>query len=267
MFDEKQTKLFNQGYGAYRRILQRIIDNAEVLGQEKGESIAVIVMMADMEIQKMLLDISSCDEESPTEDEQLYIKSMIESSDLLKGMIPGYGLFYRNMTPANYHIVKDKFEELSQDVPLALGLAIELQKRGIDCVKAVVDDYQTIFESFSAISDNNESTQRVKVSGWLNRFTAYAQLQGIAISDKALEMATFAAEENDDESQEVLQRTAPVAPYVAPNQNYEVSELTEIEQQLCDNWAGTQNDIHAVVAAFLHRFVAGAHTSIRPKTM
>ena len=266
MFDEKQTKLFNQGYGAYRRILQRIIDNAEVLGQEKGESIAVIVMMADMEIQKMLLDISSCDEESPTEDEQLYIKSMIESSDLLKGMIPGYGLFYRNMTPANYHIVKDKFEELSQDVPLALGLAIELQKRGIDCVKAVVDDYQTIFESFSAISDNNESTQRVKVSGWLNRFTAYAQLQGIAISDKALEMATFAAEENDDESQEVLQRTAPVAPYVAPNQNYEVSELTEIEQQLFENWAGTQNDIHAVVAAFLHRFVAGAHTSIRPKT-
>lgn len=264
MFDEKQTKLFNQGYGAYLRILQRIKDNAEELGQDKENAISAILMMADLEIQKMLLDISSCDEEAPTEEEQIYIKSLIESSETLKEMIPGYGLFYRNMTPANYQIVKGKFDELSQDIPFALGMAIELKKSGIDCLEEVFSDYRTIFESFSAISDYKEDKQQVRVSSWLNRFIAYAQLQGIDLSQRAVEREGFEDKDTDEVSQGILQRTT--RPLVAPNQNDEIAELTEVEKQLFEKWSGTQQDIHAVVTAFLHRFVAGEHARIRPKT-
>ena len=263
MFDEKQTKLFNQGYGAYLRILQRIKDYAGELGQDKEKAISAILMMTDLEIQKMLLDISSCDEEAPTEEEQIYIKSLIESSEALKEMIPGYGLFYRNMTPANYQIVKDKFDELSQDIPFALGMAIKLKKSGVDCLEEVLSDYRTIFESFSAISDYKEGKQQVRVSSWLNRFIAYAQLQGIDLSQKAVERAGFEDKNTDEVSQEILQRNAPS---VSWNQNDEISELTEIEKQLFEKWSGTQQDIHAVVTAFLHRFVAGEHASTRPKT-
>ena len=56
MFNDKQEKLFNKGYGAYRNIIKLVMDHADLLGQDKDESAPAIVMLADMEIQKMLLD-------------------------------------------------------------------------------------------------------------------------------------------------------------------------------------------------------------------
>lgn len=106
MFNENQSKLFNQGYGAYREILQIIIDNVKNMPSNDDNTIPALVLMADVEIQKMLLDISSCQQYALTEDEQIYIKSLIESSEALKTLIPGYSKFLRDMTPANYNNVK-----------------------------------------------------------------------------------------------------------------------------------------------------------------
>ena len=191
MLSSGQSELFNRGYGAYRNILELLAENADKLStDDDGNTMPALVMLADMEIQKMLLDISSCDEYSPTEDEQDYIKSLIESTDALKALIPGYGRFYHNMTPANYARIKEKFDELSKDVPLALGLAVELQKQGIPCVDRIIGDYQTIFDSFSAISDYKEDTQNEKISDWLTKFKSYANSRGININVADLHVDT-----------------------------------------------------------------------------
>ena len=274
MFNDKQEKLFNKGYGAYRKIIQMVIDHADLLGQEKKEAVPAIVMLVDMELQKMLLDISSCEKEAPTEEEQQYIKSMIESSDALKGIVPGYGRFYRNVTPENYLEIKERFDEMSQDVPLALGLAVELQKLGIDCVSEVIDEYRTIFDSFSAVSEYKEEEQGEKISGWLDKFILYSHEKGAdyqatpeIIDESMINQQEIIGKENEEDAEEEqLMRKAPVAPSVAPKLNDKPDELTEFESDFFDKWVGTTHDIHVVCNAFLHRFVIGGNTSIHPKT-
>lgn len=272
MFNDKQEKLFNKGYGAYRNIIKLVMDHADLLGQDKDESAPAIVMLADMEIQKMLLDISSCEKETPTEEEQQFIKSMIESSDALKGIVPGYGRFYRNMSPENYLAIKEKMDELSHDVPLALGLAVNLQKLGVDCVSEVIDDYRTIFDAFSAVSEYKEEEQGEKISNWLDRFILYSHEHGVNYKaaecedGEEVEVKDNSASEEEQSGDVQTSHGTSAELNVIPRMNMDDDELTEYEKDLLKNWVGTLKDVHEICNAFLHRYVAGGSTSIHPKT-
>ena len=266
MFDKRQFELFNKGYGAYRRIIKKIIENVEILDPKKKDSSHVLLMLAEIEIQKILLDISLCDEKVPTEEEQLYIKSIIESSDALYKLIPGSRKFYRNMTPADYHIVKSKFDELSYDIPLALIIAIELEKKGEICFEDILQDYRLIFDSFSDISGFDEPKQNSKIGDWMYKFVTYAREQGVNISTDLKEI----------EDQEILIRDKRLLEDTSchKNENSSISDdnesneslLIKIEQQMSDKWVGTYKDIHSLTVAFLHRFVAGGNAVFKPKT-
>ena len=264
MLNSEQSELFNKGYGAYREILKLLSDNADKLHMgEDDNTIPTLIMLADMEIQKMLLDISSCDEHAPTEDEQTYIKSLVESKELLKALIPGYSRFIRSMTPLNYASVKEKFNELSNDVPLAMGLAVELHKQGIPCVEQVLDYYQTIFDSFSAISEYQEDTQNEKVDNWLNKFKKYANERGIDIS------ASFMTTVKDDrESIDAVDRNETKNEEASEEYTFKadkIPELGELENSFYKKWIGTISDVKLLCAAFLRRY-AGGKRSMHPKT-
>ena len=265
MFDNKQKMLFNTGYRAYRKIIQMVIDHADLLGQEGKDSASALVMLTDIELQKMLLDISLCEKESPTEEEQEFIKSMIESSDALKGIVPGYRRFYRYMTPDNYLSIKKKFEEMSQDVPIALGLAVELKKCGVDVVSEVIDEYRTVFDSFSAVSKYKEVEQGEKISNWLDKFYQYLHEQ-----DTICE-TTEEAIINDNVTKEGVSDNSPndhsmQKSTIVQSGAQQLSMLEKCESALSEKWVGSVKDIHAICNAFLHRFVTGGNTSIHPKT-
>lgn len=261
MLSSGQSELFNRGYGAYRNILELLAENADKLStDDDGNTMPALVMLADMEIQKMLLDISSCDEYSPTEDEQDYIKSLIESTDALKALIPGYGRFYHNMTPANYARIKEKFDELSKDVPLALGLAVELQKQGIPCVDRIIGDYQTIFDSFSAISDYKEDTQNEKISDWLTKFKSYANSRGININVADLHVDTEYQSATPDRNDDSFATAS------SGNKTSErLPDLEKIESTFSESWIGTVTDVKNLCKAFMRRYAGGKH-SMHPKT-
>lgn len=259
MLNAEQSELFNKGYGAYRDILKLLVDNADKLHQEDDDStIPALIMMADMEIQKILLDISSCEQYALTEDEQSYIKSLVESSEALKALIPGYGKFYRNMTPANYCAVKERFDELSsQDVPLALGFAVELQKNGLDCVEQIIENYRIIFDTFSAMSDFREEEQNDKVSSWLSKFKAYATEQGVDIvkeTQEPVKTKKILAEKKIEKKENTSERTAQTLP-----------DMSELEESMYSKWVGTLADIRNLCNAFMRRY-AGGKKGMHPKT-
>ena len=142
MFDDVQTTLFNKGYGAYREIIQLVLDNASMIskGSEKNTAPA-LVMLCDIEIQRMLLHVSDISHHEPTEDEQQYIKSLIESADALKSMIPGYSKFYWHMTPGNYTLVEPHLKKMTQEIPAALAVAVELEKKKAGAEKTFIADF------------------------------------------------------------------------------------------------------------------------------
>lgn len=254
MLNSEQSELFNKGYGAYRDILKLLVDNADKLHQGNDDTtIPALIMMADMEIQKILLDISSCEKYALTDDEQVYIKSLVESSEALKAIIPGYGKFYRNMTPVNYSAVKERFDELSnQEVPLALGLAVELQKKGLNCVDQIIENYKIIFDTFSAMSDYREEEQNTKVSGWLSKFKKYASDQGV---DLVKESVSTGNERRDGNGQKGTEsQTGQTLP-----------EMSELEESLYKKWVGSLTDIKNLCNAFMRRY-AGGKRGMHPKT-
>jgi len=259
MLNTEQSELFNKGYGAYRDILKLLVDNVDKLHQSNDDStIPALIMMADMEIQKILLDISSCDQYALTEDEQAYIKSLVESSEALKALIPGYGKFYRNMTPANYGVVKESFDELSnQEVPLALGLAVKLQKNGLNCVDQIIENYKIIFDTFSAISDFREEEQNDKISNWLSKFKAYAVEQGVDIVKESLESTSYKKEHTAKE----IEKKETVSVETVQN----LPEMSELEESLYSKWVGSLADIRKLCNAFMRRY-AGGKKGMHPKT-
>ena len=56
MFDDKQKRLFNQGYGAYREIVSFCLENISLLEKEDEPSArAAFVVMCDLQLQRLNL--------------------------------------------------------------------------------------------------------------------------------------------------------------------------------------------------------------------
>lgn len=179
MLDAKQNKLFKLGYRAYQRIYAFCIENMDSLfeNEDKGTRIA-IVMLSDIEVQYILLEIADCSHYDLTDSEQTFVRSIVESGEMLKSMIPGYGRFIRKMTSSNYHTVKNEFERRVSDIPLSLVFAA---KKGIESASEIYGCWKSILNSFVAISEDYSIRKNEKVVELLQKYRAFLEREGHSI--------------------------------------------------------------------------------------
>lgn len=183
MFDEKQKRLFNQGYGAYREIVSFCADNISVLHKDDAPSArAALVVMSDLQLQRMLFNLSDFPNNTLTEAEQTFIKSIIESSSLLKNFISGYGKFYRHMTPENYSAIAEQLEKETNEIHIAMVVATKIapEKRQA-AVSMILDRLNTVFNAYIALSENNEVEQNTIAMRTITSYEKFAAAQGVAI--------------------------------------------------------------------------------------
>lgn len=183
MFDEKQKRLFNQGYGAYRDITSFCVDNISILHKEDEPSArAALIVMSDLQLQRLLFNISDFPNNTLTDAEQTFVKSIIESSSFLKNFISGYGKFYRHMTPDNYHAISEQLQKETNEIHIAMTIATQLDaaKRQA-AVSTVLDKLNTVFNSYIALSENNEETQNSIAMRTITRHEKFAVSQGVEV--------------------------------------------------------------------------------------
>ena len=97
-------------------------------------------------------------------------------------MIPGYSKFYWHMTPGNYTLVEPHLKKMTQEIPAALAVAVELEKKKAGAAQSVIRKYRTILNSFVAISTHRESVQEERVSELLTKFENHVKKHGIDLS-------------------------------------------------------------------------------------
>lgn len=143
----------------------------------------------------------------------------------------------------------------NQDIPLALRVAVQLQKSGLNCVDQIIQNYKIIFDTFSAISESREEEQNIKVSSWLSKFKTYAINQGIE-TENATQMSSKSSkcqvyEEEKVETTVITLQTLP--------------EMSTLEESVLNKWVGTLTDIKNLCVAFMRRY-AGGQKGMHPKT-
>ena len=182
MFDDKQKRLFNQGYGAYREIVSFCMENISLLDKEDEPSArAALVVMCDMQLQRLLFDISNFPNIELTEAETTFIKSIIESSSFLKNLVPGYSKFYRHMTPDNYKAISEQLKTDTSDIHIAMAIAIKMDSTKRDkAATLVINNLRTIFNSYIALSESDEATQNSIAMRTITQHKRFATSHGIS---------------------------------------------------------------------------------------
>ena len=200
MFDEKQKRLFNQGYGAYRDIISFCIENILILHDEDDDSArAALIVMCDLQLQKLLFNVSNFPSKELTDAEKTFIKSIIESSSFLKEFINGYSKFYRNMTENNYYAISEHFEEVDElHIAVLIATKLDPEKRQ-DAVNSILEKLTIVLNSYLALSEGDVETENSTVMHIISKFEKYAIHQGITVvlpKKKAIaEKETFNGEE------------------------------------------------------------------------
>ncbi len=180
MFTSLQSKAFMQAYDNYRIILRFLKENMDMTDMCKG-SFQEVVKVADLELQRMLWDVSSLDANELSAAEQEFIKAIIEYPDILKVSVPGYFQLYRNMTSANYKTFFSTLVENTNDIPLGVRTAIELIKQtDKNYVVEMINAYQEILSAYLEMNEQNQEERHGKAKMWVDNFIKTAVDNGIS---------------------------------------------------------------------------------------
>lgn len=206
MFDEKQKRLFNQGYGAYREIVSFCIENISILDKEDEPSArAALVVMCDMQLQRLLFDISDFPNTELTDAETTFVKSIIESSSFLKNFVPGYGKFYRHMTADNYKAISEQIKKDTADIHIAMAIAVKMDSAKRDeAATLVINNLRTVFNSYIALSESDEATQNSIAMRTITHHERFATSQGVSFLESVEHKKTSSASNGEKALAELI---------------------------------------------------------------
>lgn len=180
MLDSNQTRAFKKAYENYRSIISFLEINKDMIDIYK-DNFQDVVKIADLEIQRMLWDVSLLEERELNETEQEFIKAIIEAPDILKVSVPGYFKFYRNMTSEKYKLFNVTLKELTKEVLLGVRTAIKLAEcMGKNHVTEIIHAYQEIIYAYLdmiELSNKEEHKKRAKI--WIDVQIKAAKDNGI----------------------------------------------------------------------------------------
>ncbi|MBR4667817.1 MAG: AAA family ATPase [Butyrivibrio sp.] len=161
MLSNTQANKFNEAYENYRFLRGFIIENAD-MSEGGTEDIKKLLLNTDLELQMSLCDISALDTQEMNAAEQEFIKSLIESAELLKTSIPGYAKFFRHMTSEEYRKFSEKIGSSFSEILTGVRVAIELKERiGKNLVSEIIGAYHHIFNAYAEL-DGFRKNQRLE---------------------------------------------------------------------------------------------------------
>lgn len=181
MFDSNQTRAFKKAYENYRTILRFLENNKDMIEIYK-DSFQEVVKAADLEIQRMLLDVSQLEKCDLNDSGKEFIKEIIESPEYLKKTIPGYFKFYRNMTSVSYQSFYDALVEQTNDILIGVRTAIKLYEcTDNNYVGEIISRYRKIIYAFLDMSKLDQEENQKKAKRWIDIQRKAAIDKGITI--------------------------------------------------------------------------------------
>ena len=96
MFTAEQQQLYNQSYNAYQK-LSGFLENYAASSGNRG-----IVRRGELQMQGILTEIGLSSGKPLTDEEQMFIRSLISDGEALREEIPGYGKYFLDINEQTY---------------------------------------------------------------------------------------------------------------------------------------------------------------------
>ena len=190
MFNAKQQELFNQGYYAWQNLTDYIRKASGKSGKEADKKI----MYADLQIQAILASIGFAGGEM-SDEQQMYIRSLITTSGDLDSKVDGYGQFFTHMDEESFRAVSPSLEKLTGEVPSALRYASERSAQGDrKSTDGVVTQLMVVIGSFVSLCDDPGMKQHMKAVSYYEKIRDYVTEKKLPVSDDVMELLSKAVD-------------------------------------------------------------------------
>ena len=174
MFTAREQELFQQGYNAYQKLTDFIRKYGSIVS-------AVDETASDLQIQMCLARIAGADKTVPTDEQQMYIRSLIMNTQKLRDSVPGYGRFFLQMGPDSWAALPDHVRAQAGKMPVALDIAIRRMKRGGDGLDEVLVNLMMIIHSFVMMTSPENEPERASAAVWYRNVYSYLEKNKIRI--------------------------------------------------------------------------------------
>ena len=146
MFTQRQQQLFNQSYIAWQNLASYMKSYAQT-----GEKAAA---GADLQMQLILSKMGGIETRSLSDDEQMFIRSLIMSTPLLRKSVPGYSNFFMDLSAQTYRKLDSRALKKADEIPAPLELALKREKEGKESrLDKIVVDLLLVLKSFAQFTD------------------------------------------------------------------------------------------------------------------
>ena len=188
MFNANQQELFNQAYYAWLNLTDYIRKASGKSGKEADKKI----MYADLQIQAILASIGFAGGEL-TDEQQMYVRSLISTSHELDEKVDGYGQFFTHMDEESFKAVSPSLEQLAGEVPSALRYAAQRSSQGDrKSTDGVITQLMVVIGSFVSLCDDPGMKRHMKAVGYYEKIRDYVTGQKLPVSDDVMELLTKA---------------------------------------------------------------------------
>ncbi len=200
MFTNEQQKLFNQSYGACLTLQDYVTRNASAV-TSKTE-----VLAADLQLQALLAMVAGVEQRSLSDDEEMFIRSLVTGTSRLKDVVPGYSRFFLSMTPENFAQVKG-MEKAAQAVPMPLKYAVRQAKRtGSETpVSEASAKLMLILKSFILLSPIDRDGKNRRFALVCRKVQDYLEKEQISLTTDLQELIAQAADSEGVQQEQQLQ--------------------------------------------------------------
>ena len=101
MFNNEQQQLYNQSYNASRKLETFLEKYASAAGNE------AVIRRGELQLQGLLTEIGLSSGRELTDDEQMFIRSMVSDAARLRDEVRGYGKYFLDINKETYALLDD----------------------------------------------------------------------------------------------------------------------------------------------------------------
>ncbi len=176
MFTKEQQQLFNQSYEGYLQLQDVLRKNAPKISAGAEE------LAGDLQLQGILAKLGGVKERTLSDDEAMFIRSLVSGTSRLRDGVDGYPRFFMEMNAQTFAGVKG-MEKAADALPLSLRYAVKNSKASgnTEAVEGVMVQLMLIFKSFISLDEEDKENKEKRFGEYLARIDAYLKKEGITL--------------------------------------------------------------------------------------
>lgn len=183
MFNNEQQQLYNQSYNASRKLETFLEKYASAAGNE------AVIRRGELQLQGLLTEIGLSSGRELTDDEQMFIRSMVSDAARLRDEVRGYGKYFLDINKETYALLDDVMGKEVKKPLIALQAAVRQTKAGDrHCLDAVLTQLLMICSSFVLLMPDETGARGRYVSEYLGKTRRYLQKEGLEPSQEVCEL-------------------------------------------------------------------------------